>query len=995
MAFPLIRFLALVITFITGASALVYEVTWQYYLANLLGSQARSTALIVATFLGGLAVGYHLFGRLSQGRSSRWLMRGCGLLEALIGAWALIFPWIYTAVWKGHHEFHIVPPNVVGDLVVAAVLLGLPTMMMGASLPLLTQGLARSCEDAPRLHARIYIVNTAGACAGALSAGFLFLPTYGLSETMMYAGIVNVAVGALLVLLSIPLPTSHELPGLGHDREKASEISSAQEAAPRSTGRMIQIAFVAFLGGLVSITFQSVLIRVVSLSIGASVYAFTLVVSAFILVLAVGAWIFAGRQSGNVPLAWNQLLIPFGLLIVYLVIPYLPYSSHVFRALLTNEWPNFYTYYAGVFVVLSAGILLPVGALGATLPLLFKEGIDRATLLGRRVGVVYGANTLGCVVGAIVGGYLALRYLNLDGVMRLCIGVSSLAVFLVAYRHRGVFQRVVILTSASMIFVSTFLLPPWPNYAMGRGTFRAHSATATTFKGFAEFYKEIVRGYEFEGYKDDPNSTIAVISYGDGSKSILVNGKSDGSTTGGDRVTTKLMAHLPGLLQRSPSDRAAVVGFGTGITVGSLALYDELQQIDVLEISESVRNFAPKFDSANGGASHSPKVAWQLEDAYRFLIETPHTYAIIASEPSNPWVGGVERLYSRDFYDVVKRKLAPGGVYAQWFHAYSISPETMAMVLRTFGSSFNDVHLFERGSDIILLGANDPIDTEALYAMRERFQRSVISDDLKDVGITSLDGLLKREAWIPWEGVSRAPVHTLDKPKLSYSAGRDFFFDAEVSLASFAFAPQYKGWSKKAYQNTLLARLTRHESTIDQIQSFALIACDVLNSESLEWEKRSDPCKYALVALVVQGVLDSNQSVNDEMIKLLQQLAPTSTETPTPPLDAIELGKALDMVGEYGAPFISIDPSKLRSFARRCFELSGESATACRTRLVLALASNGFVQEGQEEFDAMLRDNLPLKSAEHAQSLADVVGIELTPEQRRGIDVANAATPTP
>ncbi len=981
LGFPTLRSVALLLTFFTGFTALVYEVTWHFYLANLLGSQARSAALVLATFLGGLAIGYNLFGRFSQSRGPRSLVMLCGALEAAIGIWALAFPWLHNLFWHVQFITFASAASIVTDVLVAAGLVGLPTIMMGASLPLLTQGLSLGVEDAAPFHAKVYVVNTLGAFAGTMCAGFVLVPWLGLSTTMLFMGLINCFVGALFVLLSLRLNVLREQ----GSRPGAPAVNP--ESVTKGKLRFVLLGVIACLAGLLSITFQTVLIRVVALSIGASVYAFSMVVSAFVLALALGAWIIAERRFGRISLALNQALVVLGLMGVYMAIPYLPYCGHVFRTLLTSQEPNFWFYYAVVFGALCSLIVVPVGAMGATLPLSFKEAADRAELLGQRVGLIYGANTFGCVVGAIVGGYLSLYYFNLDAVLRLCLAGATLLIVLAAHVSRSKHRLSLYLLSAGCVAIAA-ILEPWPQIALARGTFRLKTAEESTYKGFSAFYKEFMGTQWIEAYKDDPNSTIAVLHSAASAKSILVNGKSDGSTEGGDRVTTKLMAHLPGLLQTSSSRRAAVIGFGTGITVGALAQYEEFDQVDVLEISSAVKEFAPRFDAYNSEASKSPKVLWQLGDAYRFLMETGNAYAVIASEPSNPWVGGVERLYSREFYDLAKSKLAPGGIYAQWFHTYSIADKTLALVLNTFKASFPHVHVFERGSDLVILGSADVLDKRALQRMYERFDRKWISEELIEIGFPSLQRLLREEVWVPWGGIiGKVPVHTLDKPKLSYWAGRDFFLDSNSDIRKLATLPRYRGWANRTFAHTLIARLFNESPEAERLKALAMIGCDVRQEEELfdEWQSKDELCRQTLVAMVVKGIIPANEQVPASIVELFKGLSLSSEVKVTFPQKPQEVGRGLEWVANYAGTFLAVDPLKLRGFAEPCFLLKGESALACRSRLVLALAATGSISEAKEEFERILQDRLPFKNEEYAQSVAYVAGVELSEEQRRGL----------
>jgi len=188
------------------------------------------------------------------------------------------------------------------------------------------------------------------------------------------------------------------------------------------------------------------------------------------------------------------------------------------------------------------------------------------------------------------------------------------------------------------------------------------------------------------------------------SRTIFVNGKSDGNTRG-DQFTTVLLAHIPGLLS-TKLENVCVIGFGTGTTVGQLTLYPEIKQIDVAEISRALIDNASLFDAYNNHASSNSKVHFNEMDAFRFLEGTNHSFDLIISEPSNPWVAGIENLYSREFYEIAKNKMNPKGLFVQWIHTYSFSDYLLQMVLKTMSGQFPYVSVFQlKNGDLAVMGA--------------------------------------------------------------------------------------------------------------------------------------------------------------------------------------------------------------------------------------------------------------------------------------------------
>jgi hypothetical protein len=286
--------------------------------------------------------------------------------------------------------------------------------------------------------------------------------------------------------------------------------------------------------------------------------------------------------------------------------------------------------------------------------------------------------------------------------------------------------------------------------------------------------------------------------------SIYLNGKSDGNLIA-DYPTTSLLALVPALMAEKV-ERAFVIGFGTGVSTGELGALKWMQQIDVAEISQSVIEAAPLFDRGNLGASKNPKVKIRRGDAYRTLMRTEAKYDVIVSEPSNPWVSGVEMLYSIEFLEAARAHLARGGAYAQWMHLYALNEKTIELVLRNYTAVFPHVSVWvTQPRDLLLLGLDTPERALDIEALQRRFQRPDFKAGFKRAGIKNFPTLLSREL-IPL-GVLHAadldgPFHTLRHPRLSDIAARAFVAGNAVPLPRFPI-PESVGIG---FQNSLLRR---------------------------------------------------------------------------------------------------------------------------------------------------------------------------------------------
>ena len=797
------RAVALLLTLLTGFSGLVYEVAWQKVLATLLGSQSEATAAILGLFLGGLAAGYALFGAATRalvlraeraGRSPRLLLfYGC--VESGIGVWALAFP----VLFRGVQALSVSIPHAAGgagfafDVALSALLVLPPAILMGGTIPILTQSLARSLDDATRFHAFVYAFNTAGAFAGALCAGFVLIPALGLERAITAMGGVNLAAGGVFLVLG---------------RSPRAVVIPAPRAAPPPGGFAVYAA-VALLSGFAMMTIQTVLNRMGALAFGASQFTFSMVVACFVLCIAIGS--FAVSLLSRIPpvaVVASQWLLVVLLALLYQARPDLPDWTHLLRTFFRDTPAAVVPYHASAFLCLLAALALPIGLSGALLPLLFHQLRGEVEDLGGVAGRLYGWNTAGSLAGALLGGYLLLSWLDLHHVYRIALGALVVAASLLAMRLLALSPLSLLVAVVAPALVGIAILPRWDPIRLSSGLFRQRQPTTQTALGPNAVFGELAKSQTIPFYDDDPTTSVAVIEgktrAGVLTRSIVNNGKSDGSTAS-DYQTMALAAMLP-VLFADRVESALVIGLGTGVTAGELAALPSTREVLVAEISAGVVAAAPLFDFANLSASKSPKVTVVRSDAYRLLRRSPRRFDVIVSEPSNPWVTGVEMLFSREFLEAAKSRLAPGGVYAQWMHVYEMDTETVALVLRTYASVFPHVSVWSSlGYDLLLLGFESDRHALDVERISERAARPEIAEPLRRAGIAGLPALLAHEL-LPLDVLAAAPqegeVHTLLHPVLSDRAARAFFCGAAATRPPMASA-EARG---KGSESSLLRR---------------------------------------------------------------------------------------------------------------------------------------------------------------------------------------------
>jgi hypothetical protein len=400
---------------------------------------------------------------------------------------------------------------------------------------------------------------------------------------------------------------------------------------------------------------------------------------------------------------------------------------------------------------------------------------------------------VGSLLGALLGGYVLFFWLDLDQVYLVALAAVVVAATLLTIQVAGLPRLAALAFVLVPALAGVVSMPRWDPMPFSSAAFRVRAPRAGDELGPKGFFAKLTEHSRVTFYDDDPNSSVAVrdtIPPAPPNPAIVTNGKPDGSIVL-DYPTMALAGLIPALFTRQ-SEYAFVIGFGTGVTAGELAALDSMREVTIAEIAPAVIEAGRHFEAFNQGALGNPKTRVEVADAYRTLLRSSRQYDVIASEPSNPWVTGVEMLFSQEFLRAAKDKLRPGGVYAQWFHCYENDTSVVELVLRTYASVFDDVAVwYAFGPDLILLGFKDPDPAQVLDVgrLRGRFQQPDLHAGLGRAGIENFPALLAHEL-LPLGVVNAAAlpgdVHTILHPVLSYRAGRAFFRGREAALPPLA-----------------------------------------------------------------------------------------------------------------------------------------------------------------------------------------------------------------
>ncbi|MFA6543834.1 MAG: fused MFS/spermidine synthase [Limisphaerales bacterium] len=803
--------IVLLLFFCSGATALIYEVLWSKHLSILLGSTVQAQTVVLAVFMGGLALGNRIFGRRADAAANPLAIYG--RLELAIGFYAFVFHLLYQAADKFFVSAGA--PLLEQPLGLLALKAGLsvglllgPTILMGGTLPLIAAWLNRRGTDAGRLSARFYSVNSLGAVCGAWLAGFVLVQAMGMTASLQLTAMVNVAIGLAAL-------------GLAHKCEpppapRPVESPAPPEGSPLITNHSSLSITVVALTGAVSMGLEVLAARSLVLIFGASLQAFAIVLMSFILGIGLGGAVMASPRTRR----WTREMVTTVLLLgaaawIGLLVASVEQWVDIYRWVKiglarTATGYTFHQVFSGAMSLVVLGV--PAGLLGAVLPLWIRDLPQSGPELGRGVGRLLTWNTVGAVAGTLLTGFVLMPGLGLRGAFLALALVLCAAVWLLARKFGNAAPQFLAgALGAALLLVGAMGGGTW-QHLMSSGIFRLRET---------ELGKDLVghrqRHIKIHFYEDAADASVSV-EQGDGVASsdqmvLRINGKPD-ATSRGDMATQFLLGHLP-LLARPESKDVFVLGFGSGVTAGAL-LGHPVRQIVVAENCAPVLRAGKFFAPWNRGVLTNRLARIVGEDARTMLKLSPQRYDAIISEPSNPWMVGVGSVFSREFYELCASRLKDGGLMTQWFHVYEMHDGIVALVLHTFASVFPHMEIWDPGTgDLILLGSQKPWTTGP-EVWRRVFDRAEPGKDLAAIGLHAPEALWARQLASQRTTrlfIENGPEQSDEFPVLEYEAPRAFFIGgAAKEFLQFderthqhQLAPQAKRAALQALPASLLA----------------------------------------------------------------------------------------------------------------------------------------------------------------------------------------------
>src|SRR5215831_19361917 len=710
----------------SGCAALIYEIVWLQLLQLVIGSSAVSLGLLLGAYMGGLCGGSFLFARCVP-RSWNPL-RAFAALEAGIGMLGLLVLFGVPVVAR----FYAGTPGLVTRGAVAAVCLLPPALLMGGSLPACARWAGTSAVGVSRL-GFLYSANIAGAVTGCLLAGFYLLRVHDMAVATFAAAGINFTIAMIGYALGAAAGRVVQKSGIEASGPK-------RPAAPRAD---VLVYLTIALSGLTALGAEVVWTRLLSLLLGPTVYTFSIILTVFLLGLWGGSSAgsaLARRLDPRMGLAACQILLAAALTwTAYTLAHSLPYWP-VDPWLSLDPWFNFELDLARTIWAIFPATLL----WGASFPLTLASvtAKDPAHIAGK----VYAANTAGAIVGALAFSLWLIPAVGSRQSERILIGLAVLAAITAAASAAEFTKRSIRFATACAaalafggLLAATVEDVPWQVIAYGR-------RIAPIIRAFDLYDRATPTKVLFRG--EGVNSSVLIAERA-GQRHFYVSGKAEASTAILDMRLERMMGHVPALIHPHPIS-ALVVGFGAGITAGSLTRYPELRNLVICELEPFIPPASTEyFGKENYRVLHDPRTRMVYDDARHYIFTARDKFDLITTDPIHPWVKGTSVLYSKEYYELVKQHLNPGGVVAQWLPLYESDDETVKTELATFFAVFPQGTIWSNnlngdGFDLVLLGQERPgsIQVDSVQARLDRPDYAPVVASLSDVGFHSAVELL-------------------------------------------------------------------------------------------------------------------------------------------------------------------------------------------------------------------------------------------------------------
>lgn len=715
--------------FLSGVAGLIYEIVWGRQLVLIFGSTTNSIVAVIAAFLGGLAIGSLIFGKIADRLTPKKLIKTYSILELGVAITAILslilIPFIRNIYGIFSDGSQVTTSVLIIKFIASILIIFAPTILMGATLPILVKFLESQKTSLTLSVSMLYAVNTFGAVIGVLVSAFILIELFGLRNTLLIAALINFLVAFAARFLKYK------------DIKVSSKVQSGTSFAKLLNARNVTVLLAFSLSGLIAIAYEVLWTRILTPSVGTFIYAFAVILAIYLFGIAAGSLIFQKFsklvKKEYLTFAFCQLAIGFFVLAsVYLTSNQITLGRNILV----------------ILVILPATIFM-----GLTFPAVVA--IIKSEQSGRIVGLSYFANTIGSILGAFLVSFFFLPKIgSSQSLILLSIANFLIALYFISREKASLIKYLSIVVCLFFVICTSWLF-----------VFRRESLYQSLVQWRINWAK--MNNIDFKFTEDEVASSFGYHNRANDDVNLFIDGVPTTSKVG----ETKLMAHIPILLHKNPKNML-VVAFGMGSTFRSSLSHDI--NTDVVELVPSVPKMFPLFQNDAEEVLANPKGKIIINDGRNYIFLTQKKYDVVTIDPPPPFnAAGTTVLYSKNFYEDIAKKLEKGGIVSQWM-LFGSQEDDVAMAIESFVEVFPYIKVFKvPGSfeGIFLEGSFEPIEVE-----NSRFKQQQNSKAEKDLEEFYKDGLKisdipklligDRESLL--SGVSTYPSITDDRPSTEY-----------------------------------------------------------------------------------------------------------------------------------------------------------------------------------------------------------------------------------
>lgn len=771
-----LKALLFVCFFVSGACGLVYQVAWLRVLGLIFGNTVYATSTVLAGYMAGLGIGALFWGAWIDKKPQHSPAKVYAWLEGGVAIFAVLTPFIWKLIEIIHTLFHqTFEPSFfqfsIFKFFVALFSLFIPTFLMGGTLPVLCRFfVSHDSQHSSRSIALLYAWNTFGAVTGVLASGFFLLYAVGVWQTVLLVGLINAAIFGIVWQLE---KETNSMRG-----SAMPEVKQEKEVSESWNFKRTILLLLFGVSGAVSMMYEVSWTRILALSLGSSIYAFSVMLATFLTGIALGSWILGLVMRKVQP----TLLLFCALQLMASVFVFIGinlFDDMPFWFVKVFGWAkgSGFLLETGKFFLASLVMLPPTICIGALFTC-FIEIFQKTSRVGSKVGAAYFANTIGTVLGSAFTGFFIIPHIGLHQTLMLA-GCLNAGIAIIAFGlDKKNFQMKPLFVGLAVVLVtfgSFWKVEPWNQVVMTSGTIVKPAGLVGLSKND---FLNTLREKQSLFYKEGLSAVVNVDRYRD-NISLAVNGKVDASTD--DSFTQFFLGHLPLILHSNPQD-VLVIGLGSASTLAAVASHP-VKRIDAIELEPAVVEGAGYFKELNRNVLEDKRVHMVMNDGRNYVLTYPGKYDVIISEPSNPWMAGVANLFSKEHYQNMKKKLNQDGMVCQWLHAYSMSVEDLRMIVRTFTEVFPNASLWTSYyPDLMLIGtmSSEPFSFERI---KKAFEIDGVKQDFKPHGIENAEGFLGNY-WIGGQNLKffsqGAKINSDNYPYLEFSAPKHLYDDTLI-----------------------------------------------------------------------------------------------------------------------------------------------------------------------------------------------------------------------